>query len=62
MPSLISRVDDAASLAFAERFGFAEVDREVEQVRAVGVEPAPNALPDGIDVVTLDEHPELWAA
>src|SRR6476469_8459809 len=33
-------VDDG-SLAFAQRFGFAEVDRQVEQVRAVGNEQAP---------------------
>jgi GNAT superfamily N-acetyltransferase len=62
VPSLRSRVDDAGSLAFAERFGFAEVDREVEQVRAVGDEPPPSALPGGVEVVTLDEHPGLWAA
>ena len=30
--------DDPGSLAFAERFGFREVGREVEQVRAVGDE------------------------
>jgi mycothiol synthase len=62
VPSLRSRVDDAGSQAFAERFGFAEVDREVEQVRAVGDEPSPSALPGGVEVVTLEEHPELWAA
>ena len=61
VPSLRSRVDDAGSLAFAERFGFAEVDREVEQVRSVGDEPPPSGLPGGIEVVTLDEHPDLWA-
>jgi mycothiol synthase len=62
VPSLRSSVDDAGSLAFAERFGFAEVDREVEQVRAVGDEPPPPALPGGLEVVTLAERPELWAA
>ena len=62
VPSLRSRVDDAGSLAFAERFGFAEVDRELEQVRSVGEEPPPYALPGGVEVVTLDERPELWAA
>jgi mycothiol synthase len=63
VPQMVSRVDDEGSLAFAERFGFAEVDREVEQVRVVGDdERPPSALPDGIDVVMLDERPELWAA
>ncbi|MFL6003187.1 MAG: GNAT family N-acetyltransferase [Nocardioides sp.] len=65
VPSLRSGVDDAGSLAFADRFGFAEVDREVEQVRWVGVgeePPRSSSLPDGIQVVTLAERPELWAA
>lgn len=62
LPRLSSRVDDEGSLAFAERFGFAEVDREVEQVRAVGDEPPPPTPPAGVDLVTLDEHPELWVA
>ncbi len=55
-------VDDPRSLGFAERFGFVEVDRQVEQVRTVGVEPPPTALPPGVDVLELDQHPELWAA
>ena len=52
--------DNAGSLAFAERFGLREVDRQVEQVRTIGDEPAPG-LPDGIRVVTVAERPELWA-
>jgi mycothiol synthase len=59
---LRAMTEDTASLAFAEHFGFVEVDRQVEQVRVVGDEPAPDALPDGVEVVMLDEHPELWAA
>ena len=55
-------VDDPRSLGFAERFGFVEVDRQVEQVRAIGDEPPPSALPPGVDVLELDQHPELWAA
>lgn len=55
-----SLVDDAGSLAFAERFGFREVDRQVEQVRAIGEEPMP-AMPDGIRVVSVGERPDLWA-
>jgi GNAT superfamily N-acetyltransferase len=52
-------VDDPGSLAFAERFGFREVDRDVEQVRAVGDEPWPEP-PPGIEVVSLAERPELF--
>ena len=54
-----SLVDDDGSLAFAERFGFRETGRQVEQVRAVsGGEPAPR-VPDGITLVSLADRPEL---
>lgn len=55
-----SIMDDAGSLAFAERFGFREVDRQIEQIRAIGAEPEP-AIPEGIRVVTVAEQPQLWA-
>jgi mycothiol synthase len=61
LPVLRAGVDDPGSMAFAERFGFVEVDREIEQVRAVGAEPPPTAPPDGVEVLTLAERPELWA-
>jgi mycothiol synthase len=51
--------DDTESLAFAERFGFREVDRDVEQVRTVGDEPWPEP-PPGIEVSSLAERPELF--
>ena len=57
-----TNVDDAGSLAFAERYGFVEVDRQVEQVRAVGDEPAPSDLPAGVEVIEARERPDLWAA
>jgi mycothiol synthase len=53
--------NDAGSLAFARRFGFEEVDRQVEQVKAVGGEPRPHP-PDGVELVTIAERPELLAA
>jgi mycothiol synthase len=59
---LRAMTEDPVSLAFAQHFAFVEVDRQVEQVRAVGDEPAPETLPEGVEVVTLDERPELWAA
>lgn len=62
LPVLRASVDDEGSLAFARRFDFVEVDREIEQVRVVGDEQPPSALPAGVDIVTLSQHPELWAA
>jgi mycothiol synthase len=59
---LVAGVDDEGSLAFAERHGFVEVDREVEQVRAVGDEPAPTGLPSGVGVIEASQRPDLWAA
>ena len=58
-----SHVDgnDVGSLAFASRFAFEEVDRQVEQVKTVGDEPRPRP-PDGIELVTIAERPELLAA
>jgi GNAT superfamily N-acetyltransferase len=52
-------VDDPGSLAFAERFGFREVDREVEQVREIGDEPWP-LPPAGVEIVSVATRPELW--
>lgn len=57
----VSSVDDEGSLAFAAQFGFVEVDREVEQVRAVGAEPDP-APPAGIEVTEARQRPDLWSA
>jgi mycothiol synthase len=54
-------VDDPGSLAFAERFGFREVDREVEQVREIGDEPWP-LPPPGVEIVSVAARPELWRA
>lgn len=62
LPELRSAADDEGSLAFATRFGFVEVDREVEQVRTVGDEPVPPPPPAGVRLVTLDEQPGRWAA
>jgi GNAT superfamily N-acetyltransferase len=53
-------VDDPESLAFAERFGAVEVDRQIEQVREIGAEPPP-AVPDWLEIVSVAERPELWS-
>jgi mycothiol synthase len=54
-----SLVDDAGSLAFAERFGCVETGRQVEQVRAVSADEPWPAVPDGIEVVSVAEQPAL---
>jgi L-amino acid N-acyltransferase YncA/RimJ/RimL family protein N-acetyltransferase len=56
-----SHVDggDAGSLAFGRRFGFEEVDRQVEQVRTVGAAETAGVVPDGVTVTTLAVRPEL---
>ncbi|MGC4110109.1 MAG: GNAT family N-acetyltransferase [Nocardioides sp.] len=62
VPALRGMVDDDGSLAFATRLGFAEVDRQVEQVRRVADEPEPAGLTGDVEVITLDQQPELWSA
>ena len=52
-------VDDPGSRAFAERFGFEEVDREVEQVIVLPAELPEAPLPDGLEVVSIAYRPEL---
>lgn len=62
VPTLRAGVDDEGSLSFAQRFGFVEVDREVEQTRTVGDVPTVSDPPPGVEVVTASEHPGLWRA
>jgi GNAT superfamily N-acetyltransferase len=55
--------DEPHSIAFAERFGLQEVDYQLEQVRAIGVEPQPDA--NGIVVEAIgarrdDLLPLVW--
>ncbi|GAB3815341.1 GNAT family N-acetyltransferase [Kribbella italica] len=54
-------VDDEESRLFAERFGFAETNRQVEQVRPIGDEPWP-AAPPAYEVVSVADRPDLWTA
>jgi GNAT superfamily N-acetyltransferase len=51
---------DERSYAFALRRDLVEVDRQVEQVRSIGAEPAPVA-PGGIELVAVSARPELLA-
>ena len=59
--SAVAHVVDDASLAFATNRGFAEIDRQVEQVRSIEPdEPAPPDYP-GIGFVSVADDPELLA-
>src|SRR4029077_8760758 len=53
---------DPGSKVFAERFGFAESDRQVEQVRHLHDEIPVDPLPAGVEVATIAERPELLEA
>ena len=57
-----SSVEDTDALAFAERFGLREVDRQVEQVRTIDPDEPWPTVPDGVVVVTVADRPELWSA
>jgi mycothiol synthase len=59
---LSGQVTDPGSKAFAERFGFVESDRQVEQVRHLDEEIALDPIPDGVEMVTIAEQPELLEA
>lgn len=52
-------IEDEGSRAFAERFGFREVGRQVEQVKVLGEEPSVASLPAGVEAVTVNERPGL---
>ena len=53
---LTGQVIDPGSKAFAERYGFAESDRQVEQVRPLDDEIALDPLPEGVEVVTIADR------
>jgi GNAT superfamily N-acetyltransferase len=60
LPMLRAGADDDGSLAFAQRFGFTEVNREVEQTFRIEGPVERLAAPDGVEVVTAQERPGLW--
>jgi mycothiol synthase len=59
---LSGQVTEPGSKLFAERYGFAESDRQVEQVRRLDGEIPVDPLPAGIEVATIAERPELLEA
>jgi len=59
---LSGQVTDPGSKVFAERYGFGESDRQVEQVRHLHGEIPVDPLPAGVEVATIAERPELLEA
>lgn len=59
LPRTAGLVTDPGSQAFAERYGFVETDRQVEQVLRLDGDVAVNPLPEGVEAVTVAERPEL---
>ena len=59
-PHAGAEVDDKESLAFAERFGFTEVDRQVEQVRPIAADEPEPAVPDSVEIISVAQRPEIW--
>ena len=52
--------DDAESIAFAAKRGFREVERNGRMILDLAdVEPGPVILPEGVEIVTWDQRPEL---
>jgi GNAT superfamily N-acetyltransferase len=58
-PVVRSMADDPGSVEFGLRFGFTEVDRQVEQLRSIGQEQMPTP-PAGVSIVSIEQRPELW--
>jgi GNAT superfamily N-acetyltransferase len=50
---------DAGSLEFGRRFGFEEVNRQLEQIRELGGDEAEPVPPPGVTFVSVEERPEL---
>src|SRR5262245_4128417 len=55
-----ANLEDSAALPFAERFGFREVGRQVEQVREVGTDEPWPPVPEGVELVALADRPGLF--
>ena len=53
--------DDDRSIAFAQRFGFEELRRDVQQVLEVDGAAEPREI-DGVEFVSLEERPDLLEA
>jgi mycothiol synthase len=54
-----AHVEDPDAMAFAERFGFRETMRQIEQVRSVALDEQPAVAPTGVDIVSLADRSDL---
>jgi mycothiol synthase len=61
LDAVVTHLEEPEARGFAERFGFREIDRQVEQVKTLDHEEPPPA-PPGVEVVTVAERPELLRA
>ena len=61
LDAVTTHLEEPEAHGFAERFGFREIDRQVEQVKTLGREEPPPAPPD-LELVTIAERPELLRA
>jgi mycothiol synthase len=59
LPDLGGAADDEGAVAFGRHFGFEEVGRQAEQVRAVAADEPWPAVPDGLTLTSIAEQPEL---
>jgi mycothiol synthase len=55
----VAHADGEAALAFAQKHGFVEVDREVEQVREVAPDEPLPARYEAVEFTSIEERPEL---
>jgi GNAT superfamily N-acetyltransferase len=55
----VAHADDEAALAFAQKHGFVEIDREVEQALDVSPDEPPPAPYDAVEFTSIEERPEL---
>lgn len=58
-PAAVAHAEDEAALAFAQKHGFVEVDRQVEQVREVAADEPEPAPYEGVSFASIEERPEL---
>ena len=61
LDAVTTHLEELEARGFAERFAFREIDRQVEQVKALGREEPPPA-PPCLELVTIAERPELLRA
>ena len=55
----VTHTESDGAREFAERHGFTEIDRQVEQVREVSPDEAAPAAYDGVEFTSVAERPEL---